>query len=965
VTGTSGGWVERTYSLGAYQGQDVRVRFRFYSDYSVTRDGWYVDDVTIATGESITKREAMDAIDTLIDDGWTSIGAGVEAADGELDRFPGDPARAMIVMTDGQQNTSPEPIGIINSQVDSDIRIFTIGFGYDADADLLTEMADLRNGLYYYAADEGALQQIYAALLGTLGGHQQILNTTSTIYPGQQQFAAIQVDPSATELTVGINWPGSDLDLTLVAPDGTRITPTIAAGDPDIAFGESATYEFYQLAAPTPGLWTLEVLAIDVPAGGEDYNTYAMVDSPLRAILHTDSTSYDTGTPVTVQVDLTDGQPILGATVTARVTPPEGSPLPEEQLVLYDDGAHNDGAAADGVYANQFTSVLWPGNYTVAADALGESRAGFTFSRSPSVTVRATGSTIDLVQLIDSHTYADGVTVSVYDANPGNGISAPDIAWDKAGYNRRETDLFVNPGKIGDAVISSITVLGDDADTADLGIIIHGNTALKKFIDKRPGTPPLGFLISAGSVGTVKVKGGLAGANVHGLVAPGGWALGSDIDGDGDSTDSTAYFTLGTTKSIDVDGDVLGDVVSIGGITRFRGRAGVDAGLTTDGMLKKADVAGDWGGSVKALRIGTARAGGELTASFEALAADPKGVAIASLQAAQATGVTVVANGGVKTIKAEQWTGGDVQAHWITSITTTGNKKLPGVDGEYTGDLHLSGVGVAPGKLTLGKARIAGRIACTWEITGNTGSIVAQIAADTWILDATGYVKSLSTIDGIAGMLSAQWFGSVKTRGVIAADLTATGQDTKDVAIGKLQAAAVAQAAFEATSGGVKSIKTGAWTDSDAAVEWVGKMSIATWLDESDFRCTGSIASATMGGMRHSRLYAGVQTGLMTLPDDDAQFDDPTAVIGNLTVKGIRGEPEAFLDACVAAGSLGKVSVTSVRTDNSADGGSFGITACDIGLLTWKQGRERYRFPERKPGDWPAAPDDFVVEEVV
>ncbi|MCF8403925.1 MAG: M28 family peptidase [Bacteroidales bacterium] len=46
--GTQSSWVQKTYSLTGYLGENsVMMRFRFYSDYSVTKDGMYIDDFSI------------------------------------------------------------------------------------------------------------------------------------------------------------------------------------------------------------------------------------------------------------------------------------------------------------------------------------------------------------------------------------------------------------------------------------------------------------------------------------------------------------------------------------------------------------------------------------------------------------------------------------------------------------------------------------------------------------------------------------------------------------------------------------------------------------------------------------------------------------------------------------------------------------------------------------------------------
>ncbi|MEO0099138.1 MAG: Omp28-related outer membrane protein [candidate division WOR-3 bacterium] len=56
-TGSSGGWVNQIYSLPVLIGTTMRIRFRFVSDYSVTDEGWFVDDVTCGlTGLEEVKR---------------------------------------------------------------------------------------------------------------------------------------------------------------------------------------------------------------------------------------------------------------------------------------------------------------------------------------------------------------------------------------------------------------------------------------------------------------------------------------------------------------------------------------------------------------------------------------------------------------------------------------------------------------------------------------------------------------------------------------------------------------------------------------------------------------------------------------------------------------------------------------------------------------------------------------------
>ncbi len=45
--GTQNEWIQESIDLQAYCGQNVMIRFRLKSDYGVTGDGWYVDDISV------------------------------------------------------------------------------------------------------------------------------------------------------------------------------------------------------------------------------------------------------------------------------------------------------------------------------------------------------------------------------------------------------------------------------------------------------------------------------------------------------------------------------------------------------------------------------------------------------------------------------------------------------------------------------------------------------------------------------------------------------------------------------------------------------------------------------------------------------------------------------------------------------------------------------------------------------
>ena len=326
-----------------------------------------------------TKNDAKDAIDALVTGGRTSIGAGLQAAWGQLQGHAADPVRAMILMSDGKQNCGQTP-GQVLPLIDDDVLIYTVGFGSDVDATLMSSIADDGNGNYYFAPGEDELQEIYFVIGGRIRGEQLILSETGVATSGRSQTGhTVLLDGSVLEARVGLDWSGSDLDLGLVNPYGEVINHFNVDDYPDISLEVGDTHEVYTLHDPVTGQWELLVDAVDVPPGGEPYRVYALVRTLIRMELTTDHNIYVAGDPIEMAVSLSDVAPIPGSDVRVFVTRP-GESIPY-MITCYDDGAHNDGASDDGVYGGTFTVTAVPGSYRLEAHADGVSNEGIHFQR--------------------------------------------------------------------------------------------------------------------------------------------------------------------------------------------------------------------------------------------------------------------------------------------------------------------------------------------------------------------------------------------------------------------------------------------------------------------------------------------------------------------------------------------------------------------------------------------------------
>jgi len=109
--------------------------------------------------------EPQSDVDTIDQSGNTNIGAGIQVANDEL-ITNGNPRHAWveIVLTDGQNNFAWQD-ALARSEAQraraNNITIFTIGLSSQADAGLLTEVAETTGGTYYAAPTAASIRWIY------------------------------------------------------------------------------------------------------------------------------------------------------------------------------------------------------------------------------------------------------------------------------------------------------------------------------------------------------------------------------------------------------------------------------------------------------------------------------------------------------------------------------------------------------------------------------------------------------------------------------------------------------------------------------------------------------------------------------------------------------------------------------------------------------------------------------------
>jgi Ca-activated chloride channel homolog len=155
VLDTSGSMREEDKMSGAKAGAKQLVSLLSdKDDFSLlpfsTTASWASHDQPAAQGRQVSDS----AIDSVFPAGQTALYDAIDQGYAHLLEQPGDHIRALVVLTDGEDNKSSEKLDQLLAKIHPDaethtIRIFTIAYGHDARRDVLQQIADSTQGKAY------------------------------------------------------------------------------------------------------------------------------------------------------------------------------------------------------------------------------------------------------------------------------------------------------------------------------------------------------------------------------------------------------------------------------------------------------------------------------------------------------------------------------------------------------------------------------------------------------------------------------------------------------------------------------------------------------------------------------------------------------------------------------------------------------------------------------------------------
>ncbi|MFA6065510.1 MAG: VWA domain-containing protein [archaeon] len=128
-------------------------------------------DQTLLMLSDTNKTILKNKMNSLVANGSTAIGDAILAATTELSssRVKIGEYKFQVLLSDGQSNSGSDPIAAAQDAATKNIKIYTIGFGSDADEVTLESIASITDANYYKANDINALQGIYALIATDIG----------------------------------------------------------------------------------------------------------------------------------------------------------------------------------------------------------------------------------------------------------------------------------------------------------------------------------------------------------------------------------------------------------------------------------------------------------------------------------------------------------------------------------------------------------------------------------------------------------------------------------------------------------------------------------------------------------------------------------------------------------------------------------------------------------------------------
>lgn len=318
----------------------------------------------------------------------TSLGAALLEAKNLLDEDArNDSEKVIVLVTDGLENYPPYWSTVKPDFADgaSDIEIWTVSIGADADDEVLHDIALSTGGLPLNEYLGTGSLSLLSRLSGTLKmideenrGEQRFYyreGFPETANPDFGEWAyqgCFNVEPNLDWMTVTLHWSqdGAAKAYLLDPPDTEGNRNEIEA------LAEAKKHSTYRVYQPRKGEWCY---VVDIGYPEAEFFATASAPTRLKARLRIGQTSQvsDSQWATPLRVWIAEDAAVLDAEVKATITRPDKRKI---SVDLLDDGASEDGQENDGIYGALIEDSL-SGPYSVDVVASETSGTGQTFER--------------------------------------------------------------------------------------------------------------------------------------------------------------------------------------------------------------------------------------------------------------------------------------------------------------------------------------------------------------------------------------------------------------------------------------------------------------------------------------------------------------------------------------------------------------------------------------------------------
>ncbi|HEY3231982.1 MAG TPA: VWA domain-containing protein, partial [Roseiflexaceae bacterium] len=338
-----------------------------------------------------SRQAAFNQINSLTATGGTAIGDGLRKGWDQLNAS-GNAGHdwALVLLSDGLETAGAESldtlIAALTSATGKRPVVHAIAVGPDADRPRMQKVANDTGGSYQYVSAPSGLATAgpapasisdiqlnmdsrYRAIATKIIGHQQFFSLVGpTGSPGLgHDIVPIAIEGGAAELVLSLSWKAS--------PTGGQVVGPINLIDPANnvvpKFESDTRHIVWRVPTPASGGWKLDIpspVPGQIPLPAYLAQGSLRSDVTLDVYLTTPLAERTPGVPMGIVASLTDTGPIKSAIVVANVTTPLSTTY---ALPLYDDGAHGDGGANDGLYGNTFYRTGEAGSYDITVNATG------------------------------------------------------------------------------------------------------------------------------------------------------------------------------------------------------------------------------------------------------------------------------------------------------------------------------------------------------------------------------------------------------------------------------------------------------------------------------------------------------------------------------------------------------------------------------------------------------------------